>query len=550
MKNILNYFMMGVAVLGMSAALASCQKENNTAPETPQAIEAPQAPEVHVIHVELNAAISDTKSEYDSGDKKVTIENGDQLYVVLTQPDAAGWSGATGTLTYDGTSFKGAITYTGTYEGSDIITAAKDLTATFLPKGYSAIGYLSATGVATAANAFYAGTKDASVPQLVHLTATVSDKAGVAKTPLTLVPQNAVLCYSINANKLSVGAHSVSVSDGTTTISGNVTAVADAATTFAVAFPASASEKNYTMSVVSYEKVVKTGKTLAAGKVVNIPVSALTPLFSVGAGKYVKFSLGNLQYNSNTQVWQFAEHQYTYVGNAAGNTSVTTDGIANNNGIVDLFGWVGASSNWTGLAQYGISSSKATDNVNGYGNVDYESLKSDWGTLIGTGWRTLTSAEWKWVLGPRVLGPSSSPIPGTNCRTSSTIGSTENARFVRATVHSTKGLILFPDEITWNATTMGGVPTTCNTDENDNFTYSPTDANWAALEAAGCVFLPAAGTRDGTSVGQVGSDGSYWSSTPLGSGDAFFLYFSSDYVSPASNLHRYYGHSVRLVQDQ
>ena len=342
MKNILNYFVMGVAVLGMSAALASCQKESaNDKTSTPE------TPAVRVIHVDLDATVAETKASY--AEKVVTIQDDDKLYIALTGPGSA-WS-ATGTLTFATDKFSGDITVnTGSYSGSDPITDAKDLTATFLPKGYGSVNYLSAIGEATATKAFYAGEKSASVPQLVHLTATVSDKAGVAKTPLTLVPQNAVLCYTIAANKVIAGAHTVSVSDGTTTISGNVTAVADAATTFAVAFPASASEKNYTMSVVSYEKVVKTGKTLAAGKVVNIPVSALTPLFSVGAGKYVKFSLGNLQYNSNTQVWQFAEHQYTYVGNAAGNTSVTTDGIANNNGIVDLFGWVGASSNWRNTA--------------------------------------------------------------------------------------------------------------------------------------------------------------------------------------------------------
>ena len=540
MKNILNYFVMGVAVLGMSAALASCQKESaNDKTSTPE------TPAVRVIHVDLDATVAETKATY--AEKVVTIQADDKLYIALTGPESA-WT-ASGTLTFATDKFSGDITInTGSYAGSDPITDAKDLTATFLPKGYSTVGFLSATGVATAANAFYAGTKDASVPQLVHLTATVSNQAGVAKTPLTLVPQNAVLCYTIAANKVIAGAHTVSVSDGTTTISGSVTAVADVATTFAVAFPANATAEDYTMSVVSYEKVVKTGKTLAAGKVVNIPVSALTPLFSVGAGKYVKFSLGNLQYTKSTGTWNFMANQYSTV-------ETTGQNVGENYAVVSLFGW--GTSGHLFASGYGASyqpwatSTTSTD----YGPTDGSGLtdtyaNGDWGInnviggyAAGT-WRTLTSAEWEWV-----LGPSSSPNPGTNCRTSSTIGSTENARFVKATVHSTKGLILFPDEITWNATTMGGVPATCNT-ENDIFTYSPTDANWAALEAAGCVFLPAAGYRNGTSVNDVGANGCYWSSTPLSSSGAFYLYFSSIYVSPASNLNRYYGYSVRLVQDQ
>ncbi len=81
--------------------------------------------------------------------------------------------------------------------------------------------------------------------------------------------------------------------------------------------------------------------TMWAGVAVN---GKLPGAFSVSADKQVYFSQGNLQYNSDTQEWQFAENQYTYVGDAAGNTSVTVDGIADNNGIVDMFGWVGASS--------------------------------------------------------------------------------------------------------------------------------------------------------------------------------------------------------------
>lgn len=140
------------------------------------------------------------------------------------------------------------------------------------------------------------------------------------------------------------------------------------------------------------------------------------------------------------------------------------------------------------------------------------------------GWCTLSLAEWTYLLNTR-----------------------EGNRYCKATVHSTTGLIIFPDEITWNPTTMGAAPTTCNNKKN-NFTYSPTDANWAALEAAGCVFLPAAGERNGSSVSYVGSLGSYWSITHSATNEAYSLYFFSFNVNPAYN--RYYGRSVRLVQNQ
>ncbi|MBR4582669.1 MAG: hypothetical protein IKO34_02530 [Bacteroidales bacterium] len=62
------------------------------------------------------------------------------------------------------------------------------------------------------------------------------------------------------------------------------------------------------------------------------------------------------------------------------------------------------------------------------------------------------------------------------------------------------------------------------------------------------IVLPAAGNRDcGGNVG-VGSYGGYWSSTPIGSDDAWFLLFDSSGV----DVYRHYrcdGQSVRLVQD-
>ena len=63
------------------------------------------------------------------------------------------------------------------------------------------------------------------------------------------------------------------------------------------------------------------------------------------------------------------------------------------------------------------------------------------------------------------------------------------------------------------------------------------------------ITLPAAGFRncDG-SVNYVGSDGSYWSSTPFGSDYAWNLYFGSGSVDMDYN-YRCDGLSVRLVQD-
>lgn len=60
------------------------------------------------------------------------------------------------------------------------------------------------------------------------------------------------------------------------------------------------------------------------------------------------------------------------------------------------------------------------------------------------------------------------------------------------------------------------------------------------------ITLPAAGFRHGSDVYYVGSDGCYWSSTPDGSGSAYYLDFSSTGIRIGS-YYRHRGFSVRLV---
>ncbi len=63
------------------------------------------------------------------------------------------------------------------------------------------------------------------------------------------------------------------------------------------------------------------------------------------------------------------------------------------------------------------------------------------------------------------------------------------------------------------------------------------------------ISLPAAGFRYCSgNVYDVGSDGNYWSSTPDGSEDAWYLYFDSGGVD-MDDCTRCNGQSVRLVQD-
>ena len=272
--------------------------------------------------------------------------------------------------------------------------------------------------------------------------------------------------------------------------------------------------------------------------------------FTINAsGDQVQFSQGNLQatYDGSSWTWAFATNQWDYVGNAVGNTKVTaTAPFISENGTVDLFGWVGESSTdlTSDPAKYGISQSNSDNDYGTKKGTEGETLKSDWGTLTisnggntpNYGWRTLTSAEWTYLFIDR---------------SGATVKSTANVRCTMATINTdataVKGMILFPDgkefadtEATWG---------TLN--NNSDYTTQCTSAQWTALADKGCVFLPAAGRRDGMLVQGDDSNGRYWSSSPdaTGAGYAYYVLFRSDELGPAGYSNRYFGHSVRLVRD-
>lgn len=154
---------------------------------------------------------------------------------------------------------------------------------------------------------------------------------------------------------------------------------------------------------------------------------------------------------------------------AAANTSITGDGAVSVNGTVDLFGWS------TSATAFGIHNS-TTDS-------DYSGDFADWGINIGTGWSTLSSVEWNYLLNTRSI---------TN-------------RYCRAIVNGTAGIVVFPDSYTHPGSVKGieGV-NAANAPYSINSSWSAGD--WNVMEEYGAVFLPAAGFRNnGTSVGTSGT---------------------------------------------
>ena len=238
--------------------------------------------------------------------------------------------------------------------------------------------------------------------------------------------------------------------------------------------------------------------------------SAGIGVFSVSADKQVTFSKGNLQYHPANDEWRFAPSQLDYIGEANSNISDTY------NGWLDLFGW--------GTGAY------ATNLTNDY---TYYPYFVDWAiNKIGSDapktWRTLTDDEWFYVVFNR---PSASSLNGV------------------ALVNGVNGLILLPDNWTCPAgvTFKSGFHSSSGV-ENYAAYQTFTADQWSKLEAAGAVFLPAAGVRDGSNVGGVQYNGYYWSATVFDSYIASYLYFSS-VGATMGNDRRGRGLSVRLVRD-
>ena len=252
---------------------------------------------------------------------------------------------------------------------------------------------------------------------------------------------------------------------------------------------------------------VKGVKATSDAAAASVPDGALSGVFSVSSTKKVYFSKGNLRYASSK--WSFFDNQYDYY------TSHSADAW-------DHFGWS------TSATTYGMSTSTSSGAYSG----DFV----DWGATMGAGWFTLSSDEWTYLFNTRTTG--------------GTVFGTSSARYAHATINTdgtgVNGMILFPDGVDIASTE---VTTAGTVNGNSPYATKCTTAQWSALAAKGCVFLPAAGYRSGSSVSNAGSRGYYWSSSPYGTDGAYRLRFLSGNLLPADFNSRDYGANVRLVRE-
>ena len=259
--------------------------------------------------------------------------------------------------------------------------------------------------------------------------------------------------------------------------------------------------------------------------------------FSVSSSLKVRFSQGNLQYQASTDTWRFALNQWDFEG--LRNENIDPDNV----GWIDLFGW--GTSGYNKKYPFMISR-HASDYVSGERNI--ANTKYDWGihNSISNGggkenlWRLLTHNEWRYLLCKR-----------------------KNASklFAFATVAGVKGLILLPDN--WQKPAGAKLELSINkgmkyVGDDEYINNEPKTSvydhnilsinNWRILEENGAVFLPAAGGRDYANVFEEQVCGFYWSSTHIGTLEAYMVGFSAgNFVASDFEL-RSCGFSVRLVR--
>lgn len=277
------------------------------------------------------------------------------------------------------------------------------------------------------------------------------------------------------------------------------------------------------------------------------PVSAYQPrAVSVGENQYAAFAPANLQYTQSTGTFSFAPAQHYILGEDNTSLSSSEEVLAD---VVDLFGWSSDAKNIF-YGAWGMSASVYNNN--------YEGEFRDWGAnVIGTDtantWRTPSKDEWEYIFLHR---PNAARLFGMGM------------------VDSVSGIIILPD--VWH--TPAGVTFTPNTQSTeyhltlteDGLTYSQNGDNspfelnpytleqWHLMEAAGAVFLPAAGGRTGTEVDVTESLGLYHSATAVPAGnDAISQSYALEFqegdedpysLAPQTQSELYTGMAVRLIR--
>lgn len=273
----------------------------------------------------------------------------------------------------------------------------------------------------------------------------------------------------------------------------------------------------------------------------DIPAGAMNGLFSVSETKQVYFSFGNLQYQTSTYTWHFAENQWDYVGSEAAYTSET----------IDLFAWGTSGYNHGAVCYQPYSQSCSQSHIDNdyyaYGNWQYnlfdQTGQADWGynaisnggNQENSGWRTLTKQEWNYLINNR------STISGI--------------RWAQGSVNNKWGTILLPDN--WDSSLYE----LNNPNGGDFYNNIISEEDWINIfDNNGAIFLPAAGQRywvhhtypDNYWSSIIEDNVSYYWTSSASNPGVYCAHFTSGYLSLIDGYDgsvRCNGYAVRLVKD-
>ena len=261
----------------------------------------------------------------------------------------------------------------------------------------------------------------------------------------------------------------------------------------------------------------------------------LSGLFSVAADKQVYIASGNLQAyltpGGEARDWRIAPHQYDIVG-------ASSYDLGSYEGWFDLFSFSSEHNN------FGISTSINDDDHLG----EARGWTDAYPVAQGRGWRTITDAEGLYLFASR------NNAEGLLSFATVVFGSSNT---------EVKGLLFLPDNWTLPANcTFNGWNVGSTYDYSKNIYYAE-DApagdgvhnKWEDMQAAGAVFWPAAGMRQGTDVDLT--VGAYWSGTPNNSrpayGNMLFFCDAVEGVREGSFIPSHYlrsnGACVRLIKE-
>ena len=307
-------------------------------------------------------------------------------------------------------------------------------------------------------------------------------------------------------------------------------------------------------SFLSEEKTID----VSDGKVVynitrSLPAGCIPASFSISENEQVLFSESNLLYGlSEGDLKLVGLGQHT-IGAFRDGTAITEDYANQSRGYADLFGW------GTWVADHkGSTTPKSTSTTKTYywTNTDqfgYTESRAPADGFIDN-WFILTKDEWEYLLNTR-------PMANPN-----------GLRYVRASIKDgdqmIPGLILFPDaEELSTETNIAAAFNACGgvvspyTDSFENYIekskWDEFALMWFSLPSYnGLVFLPAAGSRDGTTIkyNSTGNNvaGFYWTSKPT-NGFPYAMVFDKTEVKLTNgtfcfqSITKPLGCSVRLI---